>query len=145
SLIVRELSTNRRVLCCSKEYRKEHGALSHPDEIQKHKCIVIYEDAEDGCIWAFRARNGRERDIRVSPYLVTNDGEVALSWAKEGRGIVLRSAWSVKDDLKSGNLVELLPDWSAPEAPIVAITGEVQGRTRRIQALLQFLEENLNL
>jgi len=145
SLIVRELSKNRRILCASRQYLATHGAPNYPDEILRHKCIVIYEDAEDSCVWAFRARNGRERDIRVTPHLATNDGEIALSWAKEGRGIVLRSSWSVNDDLKSGNLVELLPGWSAPEAPIIAISGEAQSRTKRIQALLQFLEENLNI
>ncbi len=145
SLVVRQLSSNKRVLCASPQYIAENGAPNHPDEIQHHKCIVIYEDAEDVCLWSFRARNGKERDIRVAPHLATNDGDVALCWARDGRGVLLRSVWSAAADIKSGDLVELLPDWSAPEAPIVAMTGEAQGRSKRIQAMLQFLETHLDL
>lgn len=145
SLVVTQLAANKRVLCASPQYIAENGTLNHPDEIQNHKCIVIFEDAEDVGLWTFRARNGRERDIRVAPHLATNDGDVALCWAKDGRGILLRSAWSAAADLKSGDLVELLHEWSAPEAPIVAMTGEAQGRSKRIHAMLQFLGANLDL
>lgn len=42
-------------------------------------------------------------------WLSTNLGEIAVRWAVEGRGIVLRSAWDVQPLLYSGQLVKVLP------------------------------------
>lgn len=43
------------------------------------------------------------------------------AWALDGFGIVERSEWSVSPDLQDGRLIRVLPDWSLPDADIVAL------------------------
>jgi len=40
--------------------------------------------------------------VKVTGSLSTNNGEIARQWCLDGRGILLRSMWDIKDDLQSG-------------------------------------------
>lgn len=62
-------------------------------------------------------------------------------WALDGYGIMQRSNWDVAQELRSGRLVQVLPDHEAPAADIVALMGAQRGRrsarTERFLALLK--------
>ena len=140
ALVMKKLADNKRLLCATPGYIETYGAPKHPDELSKHNCIVIHEDEQDASLWSFCAKNGNRKDIRVRPILSTNDGEVALAWALGGQGIIVRSEWSVAGHIESGKLRQLLPGWSLPEAPVIALTSGPRGRAGRVQAMLDFLE-----
>lgn len=145
SLVMKKLANNKRLLCAAPAYIDKHGAPKHPDDLSEHNCIVIHEDEEDASLWRFCAKNGNRKDVRVRPILSTNDGEVALSWALAGRGIIVRSEWSAAGHIASGKLRQLLPSWRLPEAPVIALTSGPRGRAGRVQAMLDFLESELKL
>ncbi len=138
-----EISNNRRLVCASPAYVKRHGKPQHPDCLKQHGCISISEDGRKGTYWSFIARNGVEKTVKVMPRFRTNDGETALDWAINSLGIIVRSEWSVLPAIKAGRLVELLPDWSAPDAPIVALTKNHPAESVRIQTVLNYLTQNL--
>jgi DNA-binding transcriptional LysR family regulator len=63
----------------------------------------------------------RQETVKVRGMAATNDGEVAVNWALQGHGIVLRSEWEVAPLLRSGRLRQVLPEWSAQAADIHAV------------------------
>ncbi|BCM86400.1 LysR family transcriptional regulator [Methylobacterium indicum] len=133
-LIARRLAPNARIVCAAPAYLAARGEPSVPDDLRRHACIALRENDEDVTLWRF-ARDGREARVRIEPRLASNDGEVVRGWALAGRGVILRSEWDVADDLRAGRLVRLLPGFSAPEAPVVALLGARRraraARTRR--------------
>jgi len=46
--------------------------------------------------------------VKVRGNLVTNDGAIAVNWALDGHGILLRAEWDVARHLRNGRLVEVL-------------------------------------
>ncbi|HET6223903.1 MAG TPA: hypothetical protein VFE11_17130, partial [Dongiaceae bacterium] len=54
-----------------------------------------------------------------------------------------RSEWDVAADLASGRLRQVLPDWEAPAADVVAMLGARHGRTTRTTAFLALLRQSL--
>ncbi|MEP3225694.1 MAG: LysR family transcriptional regulator [Parasphingorhabdus sp.] len=137
------LAENRRILCAAPDYLAEYGTPQSPDEIAGHRCIAISEDGDKGSYWILFDKKAKQTTIRINPVLVCNDGQVALDWAINGLGIVLRSEWNVLKALKKGTLVELLPDWSAPQAPIVALCRERSAKSKRVTLVLNWLKDNL--
>jgi DNA-binding transcriptional LysR family regulator len=124
SLVMRHLAPNARFLCASPAYLARRGMPDRPRDLLAHDCIALREDDQDTSLWRLKPlAGGAEQRIRIQPCLTSNDGEVARDWALAGRGIVMRSEWSVARDLRAGRLVRLLANHALPPAPIVAFLG----------------------
>ena len=65
-------------------------------------------------------------------------------WALAGLGVIMRSEWDLADDLATGKLVQILPDWRAPDVDVVALLSARHGRSRRITAFLDIMRRHLH-
>ena len=75
--------------------------------------------------------------------LWSNDGDVVRSWMLKGLGIAQRSEWSVAEDIRAGRLIRLLPDYSLPSAPVVALVSTRNSRSSRVQAFIDHVRDEL--
>lgn len=69
----------------------------------------------------------------------TNNGEVALNWALNDLGVVLRSDWDIEPYIKTGQLVKILPQWSVT-ADVFAVYTPDQRSAYRTQLIINFLK-----
>jgi len=143
SLIAFRLAENARLLCAAPAYLRRAGRPKRPEDLRAHACLVIRENDEDVTVWRFR-RGGQSAALRVDPALASNDGEVVRDWALAGRGIAIRSEWDVAHHLAAGRLVRVLPGYTLPEAPVVALVAARRGLTARSRAFIDFLRERLS-
>lgn len=134
------LAPNKRILCASPEYISRRGVPRTPDELSEHDCLALRENDEDVTLWRFHGQTGKPQTVRIASGVSCNDGDVILDWAVSGLGVILRSEWDVAEDLASGHLVRLLPDWSPPDAPVVALLGPRHNRTARTRYFLENLQ-----
>jgi len=140
-----EISKNRRIVCASPAYLERYGQPVEPEDLIDHKCISISEDGFRGADWHFYNRNGVAKTVKITPYLNTNDGEAALTWAKNGLGVIVRSQWSASPLIKTGELIELLPGWSAPDAPIMVLAGKRSAGSARVKMVMDYLTETIKI
>ncbi|WDE05100.1 LysR family transcriptional regulator [Thalassomonas viridans] len=145
SLKLSVLASNRRFLCASPAYIARYGMPETPADLRRHTCIALRENAEDVTMWRFSATDSDEQQaIRINPKLASNDGRVIKQWALAGAGIIQRSEWDVAAQLKSGELIRLLPDYQLPSADIVALLGtDLRARSARTSKFLQLLKARL--
>jgi DNA-binding transcriptional LysR family regulator len=138
SLVARSLAPNFRVLCASPAYLARHGIPGDPLALGKHDCIIFgeYPSRE----WHFQ-HEGEPLSVRVNPAYVTNDGEAAHTLALAGGGIVQKSIWDVGDDLGSGHLVRVLPDYAIPAAPLQAVYANAQHLAPKVRRFVAFCAE----
>ena len=52
-----------------------------------------------------RGRKGTPESVGVQGTLTSNDGEIAVNWALEGHGVLMRAEWDIEQHLRSGRLV----------------------------------------
>lgn len=137
-LIARRLAPNRRLLCASPAYLARAGTPRTPQELARHNFISIRQaDQAQGLL---RLTSGRKTaSVRLHGNLATNDGEVAVNWALNGLGIVLRAAWDVERYLRSGRLRQVLDAWDTPPADIYAVYPARHASAARVQALVEHL------
>ena len=112
SLKGRKLSDDLRVLCAAPKYLASRTAPNHPDDLEHHE-LIAFKDlspralvAEDGEVASFDPRKAKSR-------LIVDDGLSQKVTTMGGAGISINSLWSVHQELRSGALVQVLPQWRA--------------------------------
>jgi LysR family transcriptional regulator, transcriptional activator for dmlA len=140
-LIARRLAANHRVLCAAPAYLARRGTPRALAELSSHDCLIIKERDHPFGVW--RLRDGtREEVIKVTGPLSSNNGEVVVQWAVDGRGIALRSLWDIAPLLESGELVQILPDWTQ-EANVWAVYPSKLSNSAKLRVCVDWLEESL--
>jgi DNA-binding transcriptional LysR family regulator len=138
-LVSRRLATTRIVLCASPAYLAAHGAPSHPHELAAHQ-VISYAYWTGGDDWRFDGPEGEAR-VRVRPRIHTNSGDTCRLAALHGPGVILQPDFLVGDDLRRGDLVELLPDWRSIELGIHALYASRKHLPMKTRRLVDFLVE----
>jgi DNA-binding transcriptional LysR family regulator len=141
-VIARRIAPNRRVLCASPAYLAKHGTPREPRDLLQHNCIGIRQGDEAYGLWRLtpaRGRNPSAEAIKTRGNLATNDGEIAVSWALDGHGILLRAEWDIERYLQSGRLVQVLPQYRTPDADIYAVYPQHHQSAPRVRAFVDFL------
>ena len=140
SLIVHKIAPNSRYVCAAPSLLEHHGLPALPQDLSRYPCIALQENNEDTTLWMFRKGSHRQA-VRMQPTLSSNDGAIACLWAKAGRGVIMRSQWDVAEAVKQGELVRLLPEWTLPEAPVVALMPRRKGVAERVKVFLAMLKQ----
>jgi LysR family transcriptional regulator, transcriptional activator for dmlA len=142
-LIAKKIAANRRLLCASPLYLKSHGRPESPADLARHDCIVLRQNESAYGMW--RLNRGKQGEtVKVRGKLSTNDGEVALNWALDGHGILMRAEWDVAKYLRSGRLEQLLPDYETPAADIYAVYLERLNLSAKVSFFVDHLREFLS-
>ncbi len=149
-LVARRLADNHRVLCAAPAYLARRGHPRSLADLVNHDCLVIKERDHPFGVWRVREglRAGTpESVVKVTGPLSTNNGEIAVQWAVDGRGIVLRSLWDVGPLLQSGQLVQVLPE-VRQVANVWAVYPARLTKSAKVRACVEYLAscfEALNL
>ncbi|SQC93275.1 D-malate degradation protein R [Cedecea neteri] len=139
-----KLAPNQRFICASPEYLNRKGTPLTPAQLMDHDCIALRENSEDVTLWRFSGPHG-DCPQRISPRLSSNEGRVVKEWALAGRGIIMRSEWDVLPQIHRGELVRLLPEYTLPDADIVALSGASQSeRSPRAQRFIELLKARIS-
>lgn len=136
----RKIASNRRLLCASPLYLNKHGTPQKLADLQQHNCIFIRQNESPYGVWRF-TNGGRTENIKVQGALGCNDGEVALNWALEGFGILLRAEWDIARYVRSGRLRLVLEDETPTRADVYAVYPQQLHLSTRVRCLIDFLTE----
>ncbi|GHH59060.1 LysR family transcriptional regulator [Kitasatospora indigofera] len=135
SVRLKKIATLPFVLCASPDYVSRHGAPAHPDDIAGHGCVVHTDEPH------WRLGRGRAAtQLRIRNVVYSSNSYIALRKAAAcGRGVALLPQMAVNDDLLSGRLRPVLPQFGVPERPLNAIYGPGDAVPRKVSIFLEFL------
>lgn len=134
----RKIASNRRLLCASPLYLEKHGTPQRLADLSQHNCIFLRQNETPHGVWSF-THGGRTQNIKVQGALGCNDGEVALNWALEGYGILLRAEWDIAKYVRSGRLRLVLEDQTPTRADVYAVYPQQLHLSARVRCLIDFL------
>lgn len=140
NLIARQLAVCRSVVCATPAYLAQHGTPQQPQELAQHNCLSYAYFGRS--IWEFQ-RGGEPHAVAVSGKLSANESMVLLEATLADAGISLQPRYSVSALLRSGALVQLLPEYQPQELGIHALYGSRRQMPAALRALLDFLVERL--
>ncbi len=89
--------------------------------------------------WHLVGPGGATATIPYRPRLVSDDMHSLRAAAVAGLGVVQLPAMLLEDELRSGRLVRLLPEWCSKGALVHAVFPSRRGLVPSVRALIDFL------
>ncbi|MGE8467236.1 LysR family transcriptional regulator [Pseudomonas putida] len=108
-LVAKRLCDHLRILCASPDYLARHGTPLQPEQLAGHNCLG-FSGLRSFPEWRL-TRQAQQVSVKVGGSLRSNDNEALLEAARRGVGILAGGDWLMGDDLASGRLVRVLPQW----------------------------------
>ncbi len=130
-----------RRLVAAPGYLADAGMPRRPDDLTAHECLV-HVDGSASTTWRLTKAGGTSR-VRVGGRVRASNSAVTRQLALDGFGIAMLASWLVDADLATGRLVQVLPSYRPPRAPIRALTAPGRHLPRHTRALLDALREGL--
>ena len=139
-LVSRQLASTRMVACASPEYLALHGTPKHPRELAQHE-VISYSYWAARNEWTFTAPDDSPVVVRTHARIHANNGDTCRAAALHHQGIILQPDFLVADDLRRGDLVELLPAYRAMTLGIHAVYPSRKHLPIKTRRLVDFLVE----
>ncbi|MEN5174364.1 LysR family transcriptional regulator [Acinetobacter higginsii] len=139
SLVAKRLSTNQRLLCASPAYLQQYGVPTTLSDLKLHRCILQQHGHGLTDQWHLINAEGQVEQVHVEGYFATNSGEGVRQAALAGLGISNHSIWHVAEDLASGRLVQVLPDYPVETTAIYAVFPHRELIAPKVQRFLDYL------
>jgi DNA-binding transcriptional LysR family regulator len=132
NMTARRIAEGRSVVVATPAYLQRHGTPMSPDELSSHQAVVLTRGGgRDSFVF-------RKDDTEVP---VTLQGRLKVTQAEGLReavtcdlGLAVTSEWLFTSELKSGQVVPLLQDWTLPTTSLSAVypTGRLASTKARV-------------
>ncbi|SFB45786.1 LysR family transcriptional regulator [Azotobacter beijerinckii] len=139
NLIARKLTSLRRNLYASPRYLELFGEPGHPTDLARHECLRLRTTNADR--WTLSSGNERV-EVEVGGRFQLNSVGMIRRLARLDLGIAVLAEGIAADDLASGKLRRVLPEWHAQPIPVYALT-ETRLLPAKTQRFIEFLREQL--
>ena len=141
NLHARLLGKSQLRLVVSPEYLYQHNEVAHINDLSTHK-LIGFNDASKLNSWPLKT------PVKLNFHMTGSSGETLRQLCLNHQGIALLSNFMIGDDLKSGRLVEVLPEAIVRpnnRESIQAVYYKNSAVSSRILAFLDFIQPRLTL
>lgn len=142
SLVGRKLGDLPVVTCAAPAYLAAHGAPNHPDELTHHRFVGFFSTRTGRVFEVDFTRGDETRVLRPPQQLAANDADTWIAGAVAGLGLVQAPcSHHVREHLRTGALVRVLPDWQAESLPLAVLWPKNRHLAARVRAFVDWVVE----
>lgn len=123
-------------LVASPAYLKRAGRPKRVEDLAQHDWVALML-MQTPFTWKF-TRGGETLTIQVKSRLRVDSPGALRAMLRQGAGISVLDAYSVREELKDGRLVRLLPEWSLPRGGIHAVYPQGRHVPPRVRQFIDF-------
>jgi DNA-binding transcriptional LysR family regulator len=118
-LIARSLGMIKDVIVAAPEFLAKSKITANPRDLSREECLLHSQNPN----WNLWTLNSKEKEIRVEVKgkISTNQYPMARELCLTGTGIARIPLYMVSEDLKSGTLVQLFPEYKIQTHPLYLV------------------------
>jgi DNA-binding transcriptional LysR family regulator len=137
-LIARKIAALQWVVCAAPAYLAQHGEPRTPADLSQHICLShVNLDPNDR---AWRLHDADHLiSVKIGGAFSSNSALVLRKAALAGLGIGYLPLYCIDQDLESGALRQLLPEYSPPQRPIYVVYPPAAPIPERVRTFVDFL------
>ena len=139
-LVLRTLTERTQCLVAAPALLAQCGTPAGPMDLS-HWPSLDMGLSQEAHRWRLLGPDGGQAEVRHSPRFVTQSMLALREAAVQGVGVVQLPSMLVRDELRSGALVEVLPDWASRSEVIHAVYASRRGQLPAVRALLDHLAQ----
>ncbi|RJG21392.1 LysR family transcriptional regulator [Massilia cavernae] len=137
SLIARQLAISNLVLCASPDYVARRGEPKSPHDLAQHDCLnFAFEQLRHH--WPLQW-DDQHINVPIRSRMVSNNGAVLREAALAGMGVMIRSSFTIEDDLTSGRLVRLLKEHHLGQTSVMMVYPSRRLMTWKMRTFVDFM------
>ena len=141
-LVMRAFGRSNQFLVASPGYLARSGAPGSPQELRE-RATLDYGVEPDPGPWELVGANGESVRAEHTPRVLCHDFIVLRAAALAGLGIAQLPESVVREDLQSGALARVLPEWKTPEGIVHVVFPSRRGLLPAVRVFIDFLAERL--
>lgn len=138
SLVAKRIASVSTLLVASPAYLAKHGTPTSPEALQHHDCL-LYKAAGNQIYWEFHDGKHIQR-LKMRSKLVCNNGLTLAELAKSGLGIINTPRFFVDQALRTGELVEILPEYHQQKLDIHLVYPHRRHLPAKTKAFITFIQ-----
>jgi len=140
-LIARRVGVLQFMTCASPDYLARYGRPTHPDDLQRHRC-VNYFSSKTGKLydWDF-TRDGQRIQVAMPGPVSFNDTNSYLAAGLAGLGIVQMSTLALAPLVANGSMEQLLVDWSTEPLPVHIVYPQNRHLSAKVRVFVEWVAE----
>lgn len=142
SLVARKLASSERLVCAAPAYLERHPEIVRPADLAAHNCLT-YRLNMGRNIWRFVSPDNTLTEVPVMGNFQSDNGQALLVATQAGVGVALMPDWSIRDDLASGRLRRIFPDYRVThvefENGIYAVYQKSRHMSAKVRLFIDFL------
>lgn len=99
-----------RLLCASPDYLNAWGEPKQPDDLISHQGLFYQLQDIINNVWEFKSADGVVK-IKMNGRRAANDGDLVRRWCVAGKGLAVKSALDIADDILNDRVVAVMQDY----------------------------------
>ncbi|WP_108819448.1 LysR family transcriptional regulator [Pseudovibrio sp. Alg231-02] len=141
SLIARKIAPCRNVLAASPGYLDEFGMPENPEDLHHHNCLhyAYFSDQQE---WTLEGADGPIK-IEASGNFQVNNGDALTVAVLGGCGIGRLTTFAAGDYLRSGELRQVLPEYTLPTQNMYAVYPARQYLPTKTRSFIDFISSEI--
>ncbi len=143
ALVARRIGMTRRVVVASPDYLARAGTPARPEELAGHECL-IFTGLSTGAAWPFEGPGGQVL-VPVAGRFRANSSEAVRAAVLAGMGLYLAPLWLFAEELRTGQVSAVLPEWTPSLLPIQAVFPTRRQVPARVRAVVEHLAAEFRL
>jgi DNA-binding transcriptional LysR family regulator len=137
ALIVRRIGFSRRILVAAPSYLARRGQVSACADLDGHD--TIFTNASLSLRGTLMLHKGGEvTELALSPKFTTNNAQILLDELMSGRGIGTAQILLIANELKQGQLVQVLPDYEIKPTELFLVYPSAKHLRPTVRAFIDF-------
>lgn len=137
TLIARRLASIKIVACASPDFLSKHGIPVSPDDLES--LPELRYSHRKNQFWSYRGPNGQEGKIKTSSHFCATNGEFLRDAALAHQGFVIEPCFILHNELRCGQLVEILPEYTWSPVAAYAVYPPTRHLSNRVRAFVDYL------
>jgi DNA-binding transcriptional LysR family regulator len=140
SLQARKIGSFRQLLVASPSMARQVARLSRPEEIANLP-FVANTALRDHLKWNFSLNEVERQEVTVQASIFLDATLAVREAVCNGAGLSVLPDYAVADDLVTGRLIQVLPQWHLPTGGIHAVFPAARFRPAKVRAFVDLLAD----
>jgi DNA-binding transcriptional LysR family regulator len=143
-LQMKRLGVSKRILVASPKLFVSTPQPTTPEDLQNYP-LLHQQETPGPATWMLVSVANEKANVEVKPRLATSDFGILAEAARAGAGITLLPRIDCRAALTSGELVQILPNWSIADGILHLVFTSRRGMLPGARAVIDFTAETLKV
>jgi DNA-binding transcriptional LysR family regulator len=142
TLVARRIGTDRRFVVAAPSYIERRSRPRQPMDLLDHDCLVLANPTPQDT-WRFRDAEEQVHSVKVNARLQANSRHGLYPALVQGLGIGLFPYWEIQEEIRTGAVEVLLPDYATDEIGILVVIPRMAHLPTRVRLFSDFISNRL--